>query len=147
MNYLITFTTYGTWLHGDERGSVVKNHTFIDKDSILHKTENSILKHSPIVLTKNQREIIERTIQEICEYRQWELKAINVRTNHVHAVVFAEESPEKVMNDFKSYSTRRLREAGEFTHEEKIWTKHGSTRSIYGEKPLDAAIHYVYECQ
>lgn len=24
--YLITFRTYGTWLHGDERGSVDKNH-------------------------------------------------------------------------------------------------------------------------
>ncbi|HEX9659180.1 MAG TPA: hypothetical protein VGA18_02730, partial [Rhodothermales bacterium] len=25
--YLITFTTYGTWLHGDERGSVDPGHS------------------------------------------------------------------------------------------------------------------------
>jgi hypothetical protein len=26
IGYLITFRSYGTWLHGDERGSVDRNH-------------------------------------------------------------------------------------------------------------------------
>jgi len=28
--YLITFTTYGTWVHGDERGSVDREHNIPD---------------------------------------------------------------------------------------------------------------------
>ena len=40
----------------------------------------------------------------------WRLHALTVRTNHVHAVVSADEAPEKVMTNFKIWATRRLRE-------------------------------------
>jgi hypothetical protein len=32
--YFITFTTYGTWLHGDERGSVDKGHNRVGTEFI-----------------------------------------------------------------------------------------------------------------
>ena len=147
MDYLITITTYGTWVHGDERGSVKRKGQFVNFDSNLKKREERSLKHPPIVFTNDQRAIVERTIREVCEYRHWELLALNVRTNHVHAVVSAGDSAEKIMNSLKSYATRRLREAGELVEVQKIWTKHGSTRPINGEVSLRNTIHYVLECQ
>src|SRR3954453_10852135 len=43
-------------------------------------------------------------------YRQrgWNLLAAHVRSNHVHTVVEAEAEPERVMNDFKAYASRRI---------------------------------------
>jgi hypothetical protein len=33
----------------------------------------------------------------VVEYRKWELRALNVRTNHVHLVVTASLHPDTVM--------------------------------------------------
>ncbi len=66
----------------------------------------------PVALTSEQREVVTRTIIEIVQHRRWLVHALNVRTNHIHAVISAANTtPEKVMNDFKAWSTRRLREA------------------------------------
>src|SRR5688500_4974930 len=114
--YLITFRTYGTWLHGDERGSIDrKNNTYksplLPANGPLQNAEKSRLQNAPAVLNHEQREVIHRTIQDVCDHRGWELHELNVRTNHVHAVISAGNPPEKVMNDFKSWATRRLRES------------------------------------
>ena len=42
-----------------------------------------------------------------------------------------EAAPEKVMNDFKTYASRRLTEAGFDTRDRKRWTRHGSTKYIW----------------
>ena len=46
---LITFTTYGTWLHGDKSGSVDKEHNqygspFATASPVLHRKEQIALK-------------------------------------------------------------------------------------------------------
>ena len=51
------------------------------------------------------------------------------------------------MNDFKSYATRRLRSDGLAGPEAKVWTRHGSTRYVWHDKSLDAAIDYVVNGQ
>ena len=47
------------------------------------------------------------------------------------------------MNDLKSYATRRLREAGLTGEDERIWTRHGSTRYLNTQRSLDEASEYV----
>src|SRR6266851_2622985 len=116
--FLITFRCYGTWLHGDERGAVDrrKYHTYgrpgMPPNGRLLNDEKIALKHSAIQLTQAQREIVELAIREVCTHRHYSLHAINVRTNHVHSVVTASGKPEHVMDSFKAYATRKLREAG-----------------------------------
>ena len=69
-------------------------------------------------------------------------------SNHVHVVVSADGvKPEKVMADFKAWATRRLREAEQVSSEALVWERHGSTRYLNTRDSLDAACHYVLNCQ
>jgi REP element-mobilizing transposase RayT len=99
----------------------------------------------PVVLTGEQRAIVERTIREVIAYRGWTLHAINVRTNHIHVVVTAERNPETVMEQLKAWCSRRLSE--HIGHKQKWWTEHGSTKWITDDEYLASAIHYVSEMQ
>ena len=89
------------------------------------------------------------SIADHCRLRLWELRAVNVRTNHVHVVVSCppDVSPERVMTEFKLWATRRLRSAGLLPRGRRAWTRHGSTRWINNAQGLDAAIAYVLEGQ
>ena len=147
--YLITFTCYGTWLHGDKRGSVDFMHNqfgedFLEEDRQREQEEFRQLKHSPVYLTQEQRECIAQSIAEVCDFRQWKLWAVNVRTNHVHVVLSSEESPKKVLRDLKTRSTMNLKSNGFFA-QEKLWTRGGSGRFLWKEDAVEAACHYVRE--
>src|SRR5258705_9147642 len=83
--YLISFRTYGTWLHGDERGSVNRKQNNYGTPRIapnprLQKAERKLLKHPPVTLDGYQRPVVEKAIREVCEHRGYKLLAINVRT-------------------------------------------------------------------
>jgi len=58
-------------------------------------------------------------------------------------VVTADCKPEKVLNDFKAYATRRLRYEKLASLEERIWSKHGSTRYVWKEEQLNEVVDYV----
>ncbi len=151
--YFLTWTCYGTWLHGDQRGSVDDNHNtlgypLVKSNSTWVSHASSKLRHQPIKLSIIARKLITNTITDHCNYKSWNLYAINVRTNHVHVIVTApKENPELVMRQFKSWATRHLRKSGIFSSDTKIWTHHGSTRYLWKEENVYAAINYVREYQ
>src|ERR1700679_1420892 len=91
MRYFITFACYGAHLHGSETGSVDRNHNVPDRD---------------------RRTGVLDALREVCVHSNWSLLAAHVRSNHVHAVVEADISPDKVMNAFKWYASRRLNQLG-----------------------------------
>jgi len=99
----------------------------------------------PYVLCDLGRGIVERVMREHAAVRRWEIHAINVRTNHVHVVVDCRGShtPELAMQQFKSWATRRLVEAGLAERDQKLWTDHGSTRYLNDSDSLMSAIEYV----
>ncbi len=142
--YFITFTTYGTWLHGDSRSSVVVvDHStkVIEPSEELCRSVRSQLKHPVVVLNERQRKVVLETIQRHCCLKEWHLIAVHVRTNHVHFVIQSDVTIEKVMKDIKAWCTRRLRESG--MNVEKVWTRHGSTKFIFTREKLLEKIHYV----
>jgi len=150
--YLVTFHTYGTWLHGTDRGSVDQTHNqygtpLLDSDEWREQEECLRLKHPPTLLSDAGRILVDQTIREVCEHRDWTLHALNVRTNHVHVVVSAGVEPEKILNDLKAYATRRLIEAALFPPNTKVWTRHGSTRYLWKPDSMAAACQYVREGQ
>lgn len=55
-----------------------------------------------------KRGVVLRNVQQVCWHRGWELYAANVQSNHVHAVMRAEHAAERVMNEIKAWSTRRV---------------------------------------
>ena len=90
--YFITFHTYATWLHGRADGSVDRLHNIpgtpiLPPDLQREHDEIRQLKAKPVHLTAAMRDIVAETIREVCTHRNWTLLALNVRTNHVHAVV------------------------------------------------------------
>lgn len=95
LGYLITFRTYGTWLHGDQRTSMQRVHDENDRSVCLAPNvplEDRMfeeLKQAPTVLSRNQRIVVEAAIRETCEFRSYGLPALNVRSNHAHVVVFS----------------------------------------------------------
>jgi REP element-mobilizing transposase RayT len=150
--YFITFTTYGTRLHGDERGSVNRWHNRFGEPALeprpgLEEAEFAGLKSPPVVLDAAKREATYSAIRERCAFKEWELHALNVRTNHVHAVVSAQERVELVMNSFKARATRAMRERGLIAPGLPVWTRHGSTRLLWNQKQIEGASVYVIDGQ
>jgi len=115
--YFITMRAYGTWLHGDERGSMDPQHHAwqsppLQRNPRIEHERAMGMKSRPMVFDTDRRAVIGRTITDVCAHREWQLLAVNVRTNHVHVVVAAGAPPERVMTSLKSWSTRRMVAAG-----------------------------------
>src|SRR5256885_15317492 len=80
LGYLVTFRSYGTWLHGDPRGSV--NHfrnrygsARLPSEQKWVKTNRERLKGERVVLNASQRRCVEEAVRETCEIRKWTLYA------------------------------------------------------------------------
>jgi REP element-mobilizing transposase RayT len=153
LGYLITIRCYGTWLHGDEKGSMdrrIYNKIGGPKRPVNHdleKSDRGYLKSPPMHFDAIRRDHVEAAIREVCAVRGIGLTAIHVRTNHAHLVVATNRPPEPIMNSFKSYVTRRLRQFGLVGPEEKVWSRHGSTRYLWTEEHMRTAVEYVISGQ
>lgn len=151
--FLITFRCYGTWLHGDERGSVGRsgsnryNEPQIQPNVTLLEIDERDQRSGSFTLGAAHREIVRKAIREVCDVRGYHLYALNVRTNHVHSVVSNKAKVERMMDSFKAYSTRSLRAAGLIDAGLKPWSRHGSTRYLWTEEHIDAASDYVINGQ
>ena len=90
-----------------------------------------------------RRGIVLDSIRAVCQFRGWSLLAAHVRTNHVHAVVDGEATPEKMMHSFKSYASRALNDMAIDARDRKRWARHGSTRWVRERDSITAAVRYV----
>jgi REP element-mobilizing transposase RayT len=146
--YFITFTTYGTRLHGDSKGSVDLQHRlyrtpYAPKNPFRTQFEQRQMIQAAYVLDEQRREVVLRSCRQSCEFRGWWLFAAHIRSNHVHTVLQAGEEPERVLNDLKAYASRALTKAGFDVSDRRRWARHGSTRYLWNEEQLRAAINYV----
>jgi REP element-mobilizing transposase RayT len=146
--YLITFRSYGTWLHGDRRGSVDRFHNTygtprLPRNLPRERYDRSLMAGPPVRLNAKQRAAIERGIRETCRIRKWALWAFNIRTNHVHSVVTAPCGSKKVLAALKANATRTMRESNCWNSERSPWAYRGSRRSLWNEQQLTAAFAYV----
>jgi valyl-tRNA synthetase len=153
LTYFITFTTYGQHLHGHAEGSADRAHNipgtpYLPPDAETEKSAEDQLQSKPYSLASSEeRKAVQEAISEVCEHRGWRLLVMHVRTTHVHIVLEADALPEKVMNDFKSYATRKLRERGMVSPDARLWTRHGSTRYLNYPKSIEAARNYIVDEQ
>jgi REP element-mobilizing transposase RayT len=146
--YLITFTCYGTHLHSDGTGSVDRDHNlpgtpYLPPNNRRLAAELERMSQPPYHMDEYRRMLVLDAIREVCANRGWSLLAAHVRRQHVHVTVHAMDRPERVMNDFKAYASRRLNNAGLDTRKRRRWTHHGSTRYLWKPEHVEAAIHYV----
>ncbi len=152
LGYLITWSTYGVWLPGDVRGWTKESAGQQPPNRLVERDAIRRMKADPVKLSGVHRTTAEATIRRHCEIRGWELLAVNVRTNHVHVVVAAPEHPDEVRSQFKAWCSRRLSEleratGGSTNGKRTWWGEGGSSRYLFDEKSLDAAIAYVRDAQ
>lgn len=151
--FFLTWTTYGTWLHGDPRGAVDDRHNApkgrpaqLDERRRVHM--RSSMKHPPIVLSAEERAVVDHAIREHCKVRSLWLGALNTRTNHVHCVVAQPDSkPEQIAQRLKAWSTRALRRHDPVRFAGSVWTRQASTRYLWTKDNVDKAVQYVLEEQ
>lgn len=149
--YLLTFSTYGTHLPGSAKGWVDAQHRIPGSpvcapDPRVEGYWKSRLNETPWVLDYDARRLTLQTIVTVCERRQWPIYAVHVRTNHIHAVISAEVTPERVLCDLKAHSTRAFRSRTDAPRR-RYWANHGSTRYLWNQASVNAAIDYVLNGQ
>ena len=146
--YFITFSSYGTWLHGGKETSVDRHHNIPETDFLPFNHARQMsgkkrMSETPYFLDEPQRQIVLNTIKEVCQHREWMLIAAHIRTNHVHLIVHAMLSPETIMNTLKAYCSRRLNESNLDGRRVNRWTRHGSTKYLWHEEEVEATLQYV----
>src|SRR5262245_53400545 len=157
--WLLTWTTYSSWLPGDPRGSVtsVRNHTPKRKrhnqpgapvDPEMPGLETSarlLLKSGPMRLSPSDAEVLFGQFHETVRFREWKLFAGAIMANHVHVVVGVPGDPDPAMllRDLKSYGSRALNRAHASTPRATWWTQSGSRRLLKSHDAVRAAARYV----
>ena len=157
--WLLTWTTYGSWLPGDDRGFVSHVRDESGEKLIRRQVETaplssmpqlesyarSKLKTLPIRLDRRHAELLAKQFTETADYRGWVIFAIGIMTNHLHLVVGAvgDPEPEKILADFKSYGSRKLNAEIQGKANSIWWTKSGSKRKLPDEQAVLNAIRYI----
>ncbi len=152
--FFVTWTCYGTFLPGDERGWTKWHKGDQLPQPLLEDWCRDRMAESPVLLEPDQREIVEQVIHEHCSVREWSLHGVNCRSNHCHVVVTARDyDGDQVRDQFKAWGTRRLKEhqqrhigSGQKLRE-NWWTRKGSVRKVFDEESLAAAVTYTIEAQ
>lgn len=152
--YFLTWTCYGTWLPGDERGWTKWHKGEKLPQPLLADWCREQMVETPVTLDERQRLIVHEMIARHCQVRSWRLHAVNCRSNHCHSVVTAKDyDGEQVRDQLKSWCTRGLKddERSRGVPPEKIrahwWTRKGSVRYLFDDESLDAASVYTLEAQ
>jgi REP element-mobilizing transposase RayT len=151
--YFLTWTTYGTWLPGDQRGWVKRGEWVAQApDPELEKQALDLMTKDAVILTPDQRALVEAVIAEHCQIRKWLLHAKNVRTNHAHVVVTAPDDPKIIRRQLKAWSSRRLSGhaglLGTSKHGlRRWWSEKGDIEWVRDEEHLAQVIKYVLEMQ
>jgi len=146
--YFITFSCYGTHLHGHESESVDRSHNkygapHLPPDEKTRQREKKNMNQDQYVLDNARAKIVLDSIIKTSFHRKWNLLAAHIRSTHVHVVIQALTTPEKIMNDLKSYASSALNNAGFEKSDRKRWIRHGSTRYLWKTEALTNIIQYV----
>ena len=151
-NYVIvSSTTYGTWLPGDDRGFVSKTvnglhnefDTPYDADfSALKAYSEHNLKEPPVLFNNEQANLILTRWRRAAPEVGWHLFAAAIMSNHFHVVLASPlgQTKEDYLRTLKARASFSLnKEYGKRTW----WTTSGSVRYCFDEHSLNTRIEYV----
>jgi len=85
LGYMLTWTTYGTWLQDDVRGYVKKGVTYTGNPCL--KFSNRKMQKQPAIrLDDVQRRVLRETIINKALELQHKVRALAVQSDHIHLV-------------------------------------------------------------
>lgn len=157
--WLLTSTTYGTWLPGDARGSVTRvreaagsriehdrpRTPYLQAAPGLQRSAASHLKGPPVFFDRDQAQAVADQFRETAAYRGWSILAGAVLSNHFHLLVGVpgDPPPADLLRDFKSYASRRLNRTWGKPPSETWWTAKGSMRRKADWPALRNGVEYI----
>lgn len=159
--WLLTWTCYGHWLPGDQRGFVGKRRDE-NGNRVIHNLPGtpydrgiprleawvqSQMNGNPVQLERPDAEKMIAQFRETANIRHWELQAASVMFNHTHLVVDDESTPAHILATFKSWATRALNTIRERPENGSFWTAKGSKRRLPDEQAVRNAVFYVVKNQ
>ena len=138
--YMITWTTYGSWLQGDKRGFVKKGKILPPNQSLADSNKQN-LSRKPVKLSVTDRQIVQNAILKKAEQINQIIYALSVSSNHIHIVAGYIPKPiGLVVRHYKNSAQAALRKTSSAG---RIWTKGFDKRYCFDKKTLKNKIHYV----
>jgi REP element-mobilizing transposase RayT len=157
--WFLTWTTYGTWLPGDERGFVSPKFEGDEperRNNVLHSPYDAgrpelrslalaKLVGDPVFFDEGKAVVLQGQFEETAAHRGWVIVIGAVMTSHVHLVVGVSGDPEPsvLMRDFKSYGSRALNRRYAKPESGTWWTEQGSKRKVKNQQHFEAVVNYV----
>jgi REP element-mobilizing transposase RayT len=144
----ITSGTYGTRLHGDERGTVDRSMNqygdrIIGRIDEWERMERDRLNFEPRIFTIDQMITIEWLIPEVCIRGGWQLHSCAAGPDHVHNILTANADGEAVRKWLKRWLGQELAKIYPLQEGETFWAECGSVKWIWTQEYLLRAIKYV----
>ncbi len=140
IGYMLTCSTYGTWLPGDERGYVEHGRVSGMNEGLYNKSINC-LKQKKIELNDKQREIVKKAIREEAERLGHMVYTIAVDRDHVHVVLgYAPIAVSEVVARCKNTARMALKKEG---FSGRLWARGYDKRYCFDEEALVARVEYV----
>jgi len=140
LGYMLTWTTYGIWLQGDERGFVRDGKILRGNKGLAQANKLSQVQGS-VKLTKRQRELVREAILKEAALRKQRVHALAVKATHVHIVVQNTVEP---IGNMVAYYKKAGRLAIKATrHTGKLWTRGYDKRFCFDEASLQARTKYA----
>ena len=138
--YMLTWTTYGSWLQGDHRGWV-ENGVIYRPSSALENANCQQMKAKPAILTKEQKILASQAIIAESKKLNQEIFALATCSNHVHIVAGnINLTIGRVVSHYKHAARLALQEHG---FNGKLWTHGFDKRYCANAQELNAKIDYV----
>ncbi len=140
LGYMLTWTTYGTWLQGDKRRYVKKGKT-LPPDEKLFQTNKELQASETVRLSPQHKQLVREAIMNEAEKIGQEILALAVCSSHVHLVArYIPKPVSDVVAYYKKAGRLALKEIG--LHG-KIWAKGYDKRFCFDQLTLDKRIKYV----
>lgn len=140
LGYMITFTTYGTWLQGDERG-YVKNEKIHPANKSLMQANKQLQVQDAVKLSDVQQQIVKVAIIKEATSRGQKIYALSIQPTHVHIVIEHTSEPvHRIVAYYKSAARVALKGTG---HIGKLWTRGYDKRFCFNSEELEWRIQYV----
>ncbi len=161
--WLLTWTTYGSWLPGDPRG-FVGNVRDIDGDQVRHNIPGTPydadipaltnyvrenMTGPPVALSKLDADALIKQYLETARIRQWSLCAASVMFNHTHEVIGVpgDPDPQLLLETCKRWATRALLKIRALPPNGEFWTVNGSKRKLPNQQAVHGGVIYVVRKQ
>ena len=144
----ITFGTYGTRLHGDERGTVHRGmnkpgEPILGGDDQWLQVESSLLKFDPVRLLDVQRAVAEAAIPNICKRGGWRYHVAAARPDHVHVLLSATTDSKAVRRWFKRWLGESLSQRWKLPDGATWWAECGSIKWVWTQEYFDHVFEYI----